>query len=93
MKIKISIPTPLRVYTNNNKRIEVDVDTVTMALKQLITEYPKLETHLFENETLRSYVNIYLNDDDVRYLEKQYETTVVSGDTISIIPSIAGGVK
>ena len=92
MKVKIAIPTPLRVYTNNIKKIEVDVGSVAMALKQLIVEYPKLETHLYENDILRSYVNIYLNDDDVRYLEDQYDTTVVSGDTISIIPSIAGGV-
>ncbi len=92
MKVKITIPTPLRTYTNNIKKIEVDVGSVAMALKQLIVEYPKLETHLYENDILRSYVNIYLNDDDVRYLEDQYDTTVVSGDTISIIPSIAGGV-
>jgi adenylyltransferase/sulfurtransferase len=93
MKVIIAIPTPLRVYTNNIKKIEVDVESVAMALKQLIVEYPKLETHLYENDIIRSYVNIYLNDDDVRYLEKKYETTVASGDTISIIPSIAGGVK
>ena len=93
MKIKIAIPTPLRAYTNNTKKIEVDVESVSMALKQLIAEYPKLESHLYENDILRSYVNIYLNDDDVRYLEDQYETTVVSGDTISIIPSIAGGIN
>ena len=92
MKVKIAIPTPLRAYTNNIKKIEVDVGSVAMALKQLIVEYPKLETHLYENDILRSYVNIYLNDDDVRYLEDQYDTTVVSGDIISIIPSIAGGV-
>lgn len=93
MRVKIAIPTPLRAYTNNTKKIEVDVESVAMALRQLIVEYPKLETHLYENDTLRSYVNIYLNDDDVRYLENQYETIVASGDTISIIPSIAGGVK
>ena len=93
MKVKIGIPTPLRAYTNNTKKIEVDVESVAMALKQLIVQYPKLESHLYENDIIRSYVNIYLNDDDVRYLENQYETIVASGDTISIIPSIAGGIK
>ncbi len=90
--IKIEIPTPLRAYTENNKRIEVDAATINSALSKLIELYPKLRPHLYDGDTIRSFVNVYLNDEDVRYLELGLDSETTNGDMISIIPSIAGGV-
>lgn len=86
----IRIPTPLRPYTGNNGKITVDGSTVGMALADLTTQFPDLRPHLFEGDTLRSFVNVYLNEEDVRYLQGS-ETAVSPTDTLMIIPSIAGG--
>lgn len=90
-KITIAIPTPLRTYTQNNKNIEIEGDTISNALKNLIELYPKLKQHLYQDDKLRNFVNIYLNDEDIRYLDLKKETRLEDGDTIAIIPSIAGG--
>lgn len=86
----IRIPTPLRQYTGNNSAISVDGNTAGAALDNLTQSYPELRQHLFEGDKLRSFVNIYLNEEDIRYLEGE-ETTVADDDTLMIIPSIAGG--
>ncbi|MHA2249050.1 MAG: MoaD/ThiS family protein [Candidatus Kariarchaeaceae archaeon] len=91
-KINISIPTPLRAFTNHSKSVLVSATNVDTALTSLIKQFPNLEQHLFEDGKLRNYVNIYLNDEDVRYLEFEGKTAIRDGDTLSIIPSIAGGV-
>ena len=91
MTIKIEIPTPLRSYTQNNKRIEISAQTINKALSVLITTYPKLKPHLYDDESIRSFVNVYLNDEDVRYLDHGLDSKIDDGDVISIIPSIAGG--
>jgi molybdopterin converting factor small subunit len=91
MSLKISIPTPLRRYTDGNGVIEVSGTSVASALDSLLEKYPVLKKQLYADDgRLRSFVNIYVNDEDIRYLQKA-ETTVKSGDTISIVPSIAGG--
>ena len=91
MSIQILIPTPLRVYTNNQDTVEAEGSTVGELLSNMTNEYTELQKHLYnEDGKLRSFVNIYLNDDDIRYLDKE-KTPVKSEDTISIVPSVAGG--
>jgi molybdopterin converting factor small subunit len=88
---KIQIPTPLRQYSDKQATVEVKGGTVAEALSGLVSLHPDLRRHLYTDEgKLRSFVNVYLNDEDVRYLQKD-ATAVADGDTISIVPSIAGG--
>ena len=87
----ISLPTPLRPYADKNAEIPVAGSTIGELLGDLIAQHPKLQKHLFGDDgTLRSFVNIYLNDEDIRYLGKA-DTPVKDTDLVSIIPSIAGG--
>lgn len=88
----IFIPTPLRTYTAGRNAVEIDAATVADALAALTRENPDLRNHLFTPEgKVRAFVNLYLNDEDVRYLPRKESTPVSSTDTLSIIPSIAGG--
>ena len=90
--MKIHIPTPLRSYTGGKETVEVAGATVSATLSQLAVDFPELRNHLFTPEgRLRSFVNVYLNDDDVRYLPNKEDTTASSDDELTIIPSIAGG--
>lgn len=90
--MKIFIPTPLRAYAGGSHTVEVDAATVAAALDGLTSAHPSLRNHLFNGEgKLRAFVNIYLNDEDVRYLPAREETAVAGSDTLTIIPSIAGG--
>jgi MoaD family protein len=92
MPIKVLIPTPLRPYAGKQSVVEVTAQTVGEALSDLVARHPELRRHLFSEEgKLRSFVNIYLNDEDIRYLGKD-ATPVKETDTVSIIPSVAGGV-
>lgn len=86
----IRIPTPLRPYANGNSSVAVVGNTVGAAVDDLTRRHPDLRQHLFEGEALRSFVNIYLNQEDVRYLNG-VETEIGENDTLMIIPSIAGG--
>jgi molybdopterin converting factor small subunit len=93
MAIKVMIPTPLRAYAGKKDSVEVKAATVAEALAALTTQFGDLKKHLFSNDGhLRSFVNVYVNDEDIRYLQKD-QTAVREGDTISIVPSIAGGVR
>jgi len=88
---RILIPTPLRQFAGGLKEIEVAGATVGQALDALTAEYGALRNHIFTPEgKLRSFVNVYLNDEDVRYLAKD-KTVIAAADTLSIVPSIAGG--
>jgi sulfur-carrier protein len=88
----IEIPTPLRVYAKNQSAVSVGAATVAEALSALTRQYPDFQKHLYTPEgKLRSFVNVYLNDEDVRYLPQGEATAVKDSDTLSIIPSIAGG--
>ncbi len=90
---KILIPTPLRQYAGGSKEVEVAGATVADALAALTSSHADLKKHLYNEEgRLRSFVNIYVNDEDIRYLEKE-STKLGEADTISIIPSIAGGAR
>jgi sulfur-carrier protein adenylyltransferase/sulfurtransferase len=88
---RILIPTPLRPFTDKQDAVEIDGATIGELLQNLTTKYGGLKQHLYAADgKLRSFVNIYVNDDDIRYLQKD-QTPVKSGDTVSIIPSVAGG--
>src|SRR5262245_28148289 len=88
---KILIPTPLRPYTDKRDAVDVSGATVGELLADLTRQHSGLKAHLYNDQgKLRSFVNIYLNDEDIRYLQHE-NTPVQSGDTISIIPSVAGG--
>jgi adenylyltransferase/sulfurtransferase len=87
----IFIPTPLRLYVGQDA-VEIDAPTVAEALEALTRAHPDLRKHLFTPEgKVRAFVNLYLNDEDVRYLPAKEATAVTAADTLSIIPSIAGG--
>lgn len=89
--IKILIPTPLRPFTDKLDTVEVSGATVGELLQNLTTKYAGLKQHLYAADgKLRSFVNVYVNDDDIRYLQKD-QTPVKADDTVSIIPSVAGG--
>jgi len=88
---KIHIPTPLRQYAGNQAAVDVKASSIADALSALVRQHPDLRRHLYTDDgKLRAFVNVYLNDEDVRYLQKD-ATAVKEGDTISIVPSIAGG--
>ena len=88
---KIHIPTPLRQYAGKQATVEVKGASIADALSNLVAQHPELRRHLYTDDgKLRAFVNVYLNDEDVRYLQKE-ATAVKDSDTISIVPSIAGG--
>jgi molybdopterin converting factor small subunit len=90
--MNIHIPTPLRAYTGGQETVSIAGATVDAVFQQLTVVYPELKQHLFTPEgKLRSFVNVYLNDDDIRYLQDKEETAVKDTDELTIIPSIAGG--
>ncbi len=91
--MQIHIPTPLRAYTGQQATVSVEASTVETALDRLTQDYPELKRHLFSDDgKLRAFVNLYLNDEDVRYLPLKEASAIQPGDALSIIPSIAGGV-
>jgi molybdopterin converting factor small subunit len=91
MSLKILIPTPLRQYVDDQKAVEVSGLTVADALDELVTKHGAMRQHLFDAEgKLRSFINIYVNDEDIRHLERG-DTALAADDVISIIPSVAGG--
>jgi len=87
----IRIPTPLRPYTGGSGVVNVAGGTVAEALADLTRQHPQLRPHLYDGEELRSFVNVYLNKEDVRGLQGS-QTALKGDDTLMIIPSIAGGV-
>ena len=93
MSVTILIPTALRLFTDNLSEIEVEnSETVKQALEGLTTKYSDLKRHLFtEDGTLRSFVNVYIGEDDIRELNG-IETSLKDGETLILVPSIAGGV-
>ena len=86
----IKIPTPLRAYTGGENKVEVQGTTVGEALENLVEQHPDLKQHLYEGEELRKFVNIFLDDEDVRFLDGT-DTELEADDNLRIIPSIAGG--
>jgi adenylyltransferase/sulfurtransferase len=91
MAHRVLIPTPLRPYTAQQDAVEVEGRTVGEILSALTTRYADLRRHLYADDgKLRHFVNVYVNDDDIRYLERE-ATSLKAGDVISIVPSVAGG--
>jgi molybdopterin converting factor small subunit len=91
MAVKVIIPTPLRPYAGKQESVELQAATVGEALAALTTRFSELKKHLYADDgRLRSFVNVYVNDEDIRYLKKE-KTSLSEGDTESIVPSIAGG--
>jgi len=91
MPKKVRIPTPLRKLTNDEEVVEVTADSVGGAIEELQTRYPGIQERLLdESGDVRRFVNVYVNEEDIRFL-KNKETPLKDGDEISIIPAIAGG--
>ena len=89
---KVSIPSALRQYAGNQEAILVSGTRVSEVLADLSSQYPELKKHLFDTENrLRSFVNIYVNDEDIRY-GREVDPSLAETDELSIIPSIAGGI-
>jgi molybdopterin converting factor small subunit len=89
--ILLKIPTPLRSYTQGQNEIPVRGDTVADAVQDLVSQHPSLRTHLFNgNGELRPFVNLFLNDENIRDLQGM-QTPLAEGDLLKLIPSIAGG--
>ena len=90
MAIRIHIPTPMRQHTESLAVVEVSGATVQGALDALGQKFPAIVQRLFENGQVRRFVNVYLNDEDIRYLDS-LSTAVKDGDEVAIIPAVAGG--
>jgi len=91
MPVKVVVPTALRQHTGGEDEIQIDSEDVGGALRELVTRFPGLGRYLYsENGRLRSFVNVYLNEEDIRYLGGE-ETRLKDGDTLMIVPSVAGG--
>ncbi len=90
----IHIPTPLRTYTEGHESVSILAGTIKDALEALVAAYPGLRANLFGADgKLRSFVNVYLNDEDIRYLNLKEDSPVSPSDELTIIPSIAGGLS
>src|SRR5438552_8029702 len=91
MAVTIIIPTPLRQFADGKSEIEVEAASAGEALEKLTTQYAALRKHLFnDQDKLRNFVNVYVGDEDIRHLEGE-ATPVPDGETVMIVPSIAGG--
>jgi MoaD family protein len=91
MAVTVRIPTVFRKYTGNEATVEVGPGTIADLIDQLDQKHPGLREQLLTDEgQLHRFVNVYVNDEDARYLEK-LDTKVAEGDTVSILPSVAGG--
>ena len=93
MPVPVRIPTPLRRFTGDRSEVSVEAAALSSILDRLFTQYPGLKSQLLnEDGTLRSFVNLYVNDEDIRFLDG-LKTLVADGDSVSIVPAIAGGAR
>lgn len=91
MAVSVLIPTPLRKFTNDQETVQVEAGTVTALISALEAQFPGIAARLTDDEgKLRRFVNLYVNEEDIRFLSAE-ETTLKDGDTVSIVPAIAGG--
>jgi len=89
--VQVRLPTVLRPAAEGKSQVEVTGSAVGDVVSQLIADYPALQTNLVDEDgAVRKFVNIYLNDEDIRFLEKM-ETPVAEGDELAILPAVAGG--
>jgi molybdopterin synthase sulfur carrier subunit len=92
MAVKVRIPTPLQRFTEGKEEVEANPGTIKDLVEDLDRRFPGIGERISENGKIRRFVNIYLNEEDIRFLNNE-ETVVKDGDEISIIPAIAGGRK
>ena len=90
MSIEVRIPTILRPYTKDQKAVTADGSTLAALIADLDAQYAGLGERLLENGTLRRFINIYINDEDVRFLGG-LEAPLNDGDSVTILPAVAGG--
>ena len=90
MSVRIHIPTPMRQHTEGQAIVETSGATVQAALDDLGRKFPGVQQRIFESGQVRRFINVYLNDEDIRYLDN-LATAVKDGDELSIIPAVAGG--
>ena len=90
MSVRIHIPTPMRQHTEGQAIVEAGGATIGAALDDLGRKFPAVSQRIFENGQVRRFINVYLNDEDIRYLDN-LGTAVKDGDEVSIIPAVAGG--
>ena len=87
---KVQIPTPMREQAGGQSEVEVAGATVKAALDDLLRQYPAVGPKLFDNGKLRPYINVFVNDEDIRYLD-DLDTPVKDGEVVALIPAVAGG--
>ena len=92
MAVEVRVPTILRTYTGGEKSVTVDGDSVAAVIKDLDANYPGIGDRLLDDSGLRRFVNVYLNDEDVRFLGG-IDTPVADGDDVTILPAVAGGAR
>jgi MoaD family protein len=90
MAVRIHIPTPMRQHTDGQAVVEVAGASVQAALEELGRKYPAVVERIFDKGQVRRFVNVYVNDEDIRYLDN-LKTAVKDGDQVAIIPAVAGG--
>lgn len=90
MSIKVQIPTPMREQSGGQAEVSVAGSTVKAALADLIAKFPGLETKLFDKGQLRPFVNVFVNDEDIRFLDEM-DTALSDGAVVALIPAVAGG--
>lgn len=90
MSVRVQIPTPMRQHTEGQATVEVSGTNVQSVLDDLGRKFPGITARIFDNGQVRRFVNVYLNDEDIRYLDS-LTTAVKDGDELAIIPAVAGG--
>lgn len=90
MAVRVEIPAPLREHSAGKTEVEVTGGTVQEALADLVKRFPSIGPKLFDNGKLRPYINIFVNDEDIRYLDEM-QTAVKDGQLVALIPAVAGG--
>ncbi len=90
MPVTVEIPSPMRDLTDGQTRVAAEGATVAAVLADLVARYPALRAKLYDGDTLRHYINILVNDEDVRYLD-DLDTVVTDGAVVALIPAVAGG--
>ena len=91
MMVAIQIPPPLRPHAGGRDVVSVEAETVEKALEALVLAEPGLQARLYLNGALRPFVNVYLNDEDIRYLDDRFATALKTGDNLALIPAVGGG--
>ena len=90
MSIKVRIPTPLQKFTNGKAEVECAAKNIADLVEALEKDYPGMKERLSEAGKIRRFINVYVNDEDIRFVNKE-ATALKDGDSISIVPAIAGG--